>query len=188
MSLRKISFLLLSFALVIFSCEEENGLNRPEPIDLEEKKETDNITTPKFCDNVLIAYEGFRVADDLVFDSRLNPNPSLLDLTGTIEGWKLVIPEFNTSASSVDNGDGTISYTNSGLGMMFLPAGLGYLFNNNNALQLQPLAFKFEVIKAFENDHDSDGVPSYLEELSYYRKQKTSPWRGFLLFKYSCLK
>ena len=239
MSLRKISFLLLSFALVIFSCEEENGLNRPEPIDLEEKKETDNITisnylsthyynsadfdsgntnindiviteiepggdvptghtllmtnietesfkigdvdypyyilrinqgggadAPKFCDNVIIAYEGFRVADDLVFDSRLNPNPSLLDLTGTIEGWKLVIPEFNTSASSVDNGDGTISYTNSGLGMMFLPAGLGYLFNNNNALQLQPLAFKFEVIKAFENDHDSDGVPSYLEELT----------------------
>ena len=239
MSLRKISFLILSFVLVMVSCDEDDTVNTFEPLDLEEKRDTDDATllnylkthyynagdfnsdntninnieiteieeggnvptgnallmevvetksftfediiypyyvlsinqgggtnSPKFCDNVLIAYEGFRVVDDAVFDSRLNPNPSILDLTGTIEAWKLIIPEFNTAAESIDNGDGTISYNDSGLGMMFLPAGLGYLFNNTNALQLQPLAFKFELIKAFENDHDNDGVPSYLEELT----------------------
>lgn len=238
MSLRKISFFILIFVLVLSACEEDDGFNVPEPLDLEEKQKTDDediisylnthyynsakfssdntnlndieiteialggnvpvgntllmgaveidsfeiggidypyyilninqglgINSPKFSDNVLIAYEGFRVVDDFVFDSRLNPNPSVLDLTNTIEGWKLIIPEFNTANESMDNGDGTISYNNSGLGMMFIPSALGYLFTNND-LQLQPLVFKFEVIKSFQNDPDNDGIPSYLEELT----------------------
>ncbi|WP_298550657.1 hypothetical protein [uncultured Algibacter sp.] len=121
--------------------------------------------SPKFSDHVLIAYEGFSLLNDAVFDSRLNPNPSSLDLSGTINGWKLVIPSFNTSINPVNNGDGTFTYNNSGAGMMFIPSGLAYLFDVRSPLQLVPLVFKFELLDSFENDHDNDGIPSYLEDL-----------------------
>ncbi|MGC6430232.1 MAG: hypothetical protein ACON5F_04245 [Jejuia sp.] len=121
--------------------------------------------SPKFCDNVLIGYEGYRISDDVVFDARLNPNLANLDLTTTIRGWQLAVPEFNTASELVDNGDGTFIVEGSGLGMMFLPSGLAYLFNANNTLQLQNLAFKFQLVKSFENDHDEDGVPSWKEDI-----------------------
>ncbi|OEJ98808.1 hypothetical protein A8C32_06355 [Flavivirga aquatica] len=123
------------------------------------------VNSPAFSDNVLIAYEGIELDED-IFDSALHPNPSIIDLTNTIRGWKLVIPEFNAAADQVDQGDGTTVYNNAGVGMMFLPTGLAYLFNPENRLQLSPLIFKFELLKCFENDHDNDGIPSYLEDIT----------------------
>jgi len=49
---------------------------------------------------------------------------------------------------------------------MFLPSGLAYFSNATAGISAyEPIIFKFELIRVSENDHDADGIPSYLEDL-----------------------
>ncbi|AXP79150.1 FKBP-type 22 kDa peptidyl-prolyl cis-trans isomerase [Mariniflexile rhizosphaerae] len=127
--------------------------------------------SPKFSDKIRFNYEGFTL-DDVVFDYSVNPIDSDLigngiTTSGLIPGWRKVIPEFNTAESFIENGDGTVNYTNKGLGVMFLPSGLAYFSNASGGIPAySPLIFKFELLQMAENDHDGDGVPSYLEDLN----------------------
>lgn len=127
--------------------------------------------SPTFADNIRANYEGFTI-DGAVFDSQglVNPVQNLFDLTKVILGWTKVFPEFNTAESFVDNSDGTVSFTNTGMGMMFLPSGLAYFPDFTNSISpplwYSPLIFKFELLQMFQNDHDGDGIPSYLEDLN----------------------
>ncbi|GAA4819443.1 FKBP-type peptidyl-prolyl cis-trans isomerase [Litoribaculum gwangyangense] len=122
------------------------------------------LESPTFADNVLVNYEGFTLADD-VFDSSVSAVP--FDLTEVISAWRRVIPEFNVAESFSENGDGTISYSNQGTGVMIIPSGLGYFSNATAGIpSYSPLIFKFELYKMSQNDHDSDGIPSYLEDLN----------------------
>ncbi|MFI0427855.1 FKBP-type peptidyl-prolyl cis-trans isomerase [Mariniflexile sp. HMF6888] len=121
--------------------------------------------SPTFADNVQILYEGFTL-NNIVFDYKFYPNSNLFDLTSVISGWQNVIPDFNTSESFTENSDGTVSYNNSGLGVMFLPSGLAYFSNASGGIPAySPLIFKFELLQMAENDHDGDGIPSYLEDV-----------------------
>ncbi|MFL1013318.1 FKBP-type peptidyl-prolyl cis-trans isomerase [Flavisericum labens] len=123
--------------------------------------------SPSFADTVQILYEGSLVLDDSVFDSKFVPDNNPLDLTGLIPGWSRIIPEFNTAESYTENGDGTINYFNSGLGVMILPSGLAYFSGSNIGIpSYSPLVFKFELINFDQNDHDGDGIPSYLEDVN----------------------
>ncbi|MBD0832025.1 FKBP-type peptidyl-prolyl cis-trans isomerase [Aestuariibaculum sediminum] len=122
--------------------------------------------SPTLADNVQILYEGFTLQDK-VFDGKYYPDNNPLDLTGLIQGWRYVIPDYNTSESYTDNGDGTISYNNSGVGVMFLPSGLAYFANATGGISAySPIVFKFELLQMGQNDHDADGIPSYLEGLT----------------------
>ncbi|MFD0991092.1 FKBP-type peptidyl-prolyl cis-trans isomerase [Mariniflexile jejuense] len=126
------------------------------------------INSPKFSDKIRFNYEGFTL-EDAVFDYSVFPFDS--DLVGNgvttfglIPGWKKIMPSFKTAESFVENSDGTISYTNKGLGVMFLPSGLAYFSNATTGIPAySPIIFKFELLQMFENDHDGDGIPSYLE-------------------------
>lgn len=119
---------------------------------------------PTFADNILVNYEGFTL-DNNVFDSSVTP--VTFDLANLIPGWRKVLPDFNTAASFTDNDDGTVGFVNKGLGVMFLPSGLGYFANTQTKIPAySPLIFKFELLQMFENDHDGDGIPSYLEDLN----------------------
>ena len=119
--------------------------------------------SPTFADNVRLLYEGF-LEDGTIFDS--SSTPVLFDLTQLIPGWRKVIPEFNIAESFVEQGDGTVNYVNGGLGIMFVPSGLAYFSNATGGIpSYTPIMFKFEVLQMFENDHDGDGIPSYLEDL-----------------------
>lgn len=123
------------------------------------------IDKPTFADNVVVTYEGFTL-DNEVFDSRVNAlGDDPFDLVSLIQGWRLVLPEFNTAESYNENGDGTVNFVNSGLGVMFLPSGLAYFSSAVPGSSYAPLIFKFELIATFQNDHDGDGIPSYLEDL-----------------------
>lgn len=119
---------------------------------------------PTFADKIRVNYEGFTL-DDVIFDSTANPYDA--DLVGDIiSGWRKVFPEFNAAESFVYNGDGTVDYINHGLGVMFLPSGLGYFSQTKGTISAySPLIFKFELLQMEQNDHDGDGVPSYLEDL-----------------------
>ncbi|MCK0109114.1 hypothetical protein MWU58_07410 [Flavobacteriaceae bacterium S0825] len=119
--------------------------------------------TPNFSDTVRLNYSG-NLLDESVFDNSINPVD--FDLTGLIRGWALAIPEFSTSESFVENGDGTVSYYNPGIGAMFLPSGLAYFSGVSPGIPIySPLVFKFELYQTRVNDHDGDGVPSYLEDI-----------------------
>lgn len=124
------------------------------------------VSSPFFSDTVQVTYEGSTL-DGEVFDSRVNAlGDDPLDLVNLIRGWSLVLPKFNTADNFVENGDGTVSYKNYGLGAMFIPSGLAYFSSTIPGSSYAPLIFKFELISAFENDHDFDGIPSYLEDLN----------------------
>lgn len=121
--------------------------------------------SPTFADTVQILYEG-SLLEGSVFDSKYVPDNNPLDLASVIPGWRKVIPDFSIAESFVENNDGTIDYYNSGLGVMILPSGLAYFSGSNTGIpSYSPLVFKFELLNMTQNDHDGDGIPSYLEDI-----------------------
>ncbi len=119
--------------------------------------------SPNFSDKVRVSYEG-ALMDDTVFDS--SSTPVDFDLTSTIAGWGRVLPEYNNAEDFVINSDGTVTYNNPGIGIMFLPSGLGYYSAAAGSVPVYSnLIFKFKVFQSEVNDHDFDNVPSHLEDL-----------------------
>ena len=121
--------------------------------------------SPNFSDDVLTNYSGF-MQDGEVFDNTVNAQSpfNLLDL---VQGWRLVMPSFKSSESFVVNGDGTLNYSNYGLGVMFLPSGLGYFGSPPGGINSYAnIIFKFELYQTAIKDHDLDLIPSYLEDLN----------------------
>ena len=120
--------------------------------------------SPNFSDKVRVSYEG-ALMDDTVFDS--SSTPVDFDLTSTIAGWGRVLPEYNNAEDFVINSDGTVTYNNPGIGIMFLPSGLGYYSAAAGSVPVYSnLIFKFKVFQSEVNDHDFDNVPSHLEDLN----------------------
>lgn len=119
---------------------------------------------PKFTDQIRVNYAG-SLQDGTIFDSTVNPIE--LDLLNLVQGWRLVFPEFKTAENFVENGDGTVSFNNFGLGVMFLPSGLGYFAAPPLGVPAYAnMIFKFELYQSKTSDHDNDGLPSYYEDLN----------------------
>ncbi len=124
---------------------------------------------PNFPDEVRVRYEGSSVVSEEVFDSRVTP----IDISlvgngftsfGTIKAWQLVMPSFSSALDfSLDNG--IVNYNNFGLGVMFVPSGLAYFSGITTGSSYDNLIFKFELLQFEESDHDTDGIPTYLEDL-----------------------
>ncbi|MCT4630594.1 hypothetical protein [Winogradskyella sp.] len=123
---------------------------------------------PKFTDQIRVRYEGASIASGEVFDSRATPENFMLTGVnanpGLIRGWQLTLPEFSTSLDfSLNNG--IVEYNDYGLGIMFLPSGLGFYSGTNSGTSYDNLVFKFELLQYEEVDHDGDGIPSHMEDL-----------------------
>ena len=120
--------------------------------------------SPNFSDRVRVSYEG-TLMDETIFDSSATPVD--FDLTSTIAGWGRVLPQFNNAEDFVVNSDGTVTYNNPGIGIMFLPSGLGYYSAAAGSVPVYSnLIFKFKVFQSEVNDHDFDNVPSHLEDIN----------------------
>ncbi len=120
------------------------------------------VNSPTFSDNVSAVYEGFTL-NNSVFDSGINPVS--FDLAATITGWQKVFPHFKEADNFVENSDGTINFSNQGIGIMFLPSGLAYFNATRPGIPAYaPLVFKFELLQTTQNDQDNDGIPTYLED------------------------
>ena len=120
--------------------------------------------TPHFTDQIRLTFSG-NLLNGEVFDSAVTPTD--FDLTALLPGWNRVIPEFSAAESYFEVGDGTVSFSNFGLGVMFLPSGLAYFSEVNPGIpEYSQLVFKFEIYQTQVSDHDNDGVPSYLEDLN----------------------
>ncbi|MCA0132365.1 FKBP-type peptidyl-prolyl cis-trans isomerase [Winogradskyella alexanderae] len=124
---------------------------------------------PKFSDKVRVRYEGYFVDGGDTFDQVSTPID--LDLygiafgTGAITAWQRILPEFNSSVGFSISEDNIVSYDDYGLGVMFVPSGLGYFsFPRQGIPQYSNLIFKFELLQTEVNDHDGDGIPSFIED------------------------
>lgn len=125
--------------------------------------------SPNATDNINVNYFG-QFFSGVDFDSTVNPVS--FDLGFSIRAWNSVMPDFGTSSGLVENGDGTFSFDNYGLGVMFIPSGLAYYNSPPTGLgvvepipQYENLIFKFELYSAEVNDHDNDLVLSHFEDL-----------------------
>ncbi|MBL86761.1 MAG: hypothetical protein CMO82_08915 [Winogradskyella sp.] len=126
--------------------------------------------SPRFTDQVRMRYEGFTLVDGTVFDSLATPEDLFLTgsgfTPGLIRAWQLVVPMFNCADSFMNSG-GITNYNNFGLGVMFVPSGIGYFSGTGSGsiASYSNLVFKFELLQYEEVDHDADGIPSYVEDL-----------------------
>jgi len=99
------------------------------------------------------------------FEEVVLPN-DFLSLFGTIKGWGETFPQFKTG-SYVSNPNGTISYTDFGSGVMFIPSGLAYYSSGSFAIPAySPLVFSIKLYEIQRLDQDGDGIPSYQEDLN----------------------
>lgn len=120
----------------------------------------------QFPDIGTMAYEG-RLLDNSLFDGSVNP--VRFDLTGIIDGLQDGLIEFNTAVGdAVINPDGTVDFTDYGVGAVFVPSGLGYYSSpppNSLIGVYSQLIFTFQLYKREMGDQDDDSVPSYMEDL-----------------------
>jgi FKBP-type peptidyl-prolyl cis-trans isomerase FkpA len=135
-------------------------------------KQGSGATSPRFCDKVRVNYSGY-LMDGTKFDG--SSLPVNFDLVSLIPGWSRVMPQFNTANSYVSNSDGTVSFDGYGMGVMFLPSGLGYFATFRVSIpSYSNLIFKFELMQTQTADHDFDNIPTYIEaiegDLNLYNK------------------
>ncbi|MCF6133174.1 FKBP-type peptidyl-prolyl cis-trans isomerase [Flavobacterium wongokense] len=99
------------------------------------------------------------------FEELINPQ-SYFNLTGVIRGWSEIFPQFKTG-TYVGNPDGTVTFDNFGAGVMFIPSGLAYFGGSTAGVPAySPLIFSIKLYEVQRVDHDSDGIDSYLEDIS----------------------
>jgi len=119
---------------------------------------------PHFSDDVRVNYDG-NTLDGEIFDNTVSPID--FDLLQLVPGWGKVLPKFNVSESNTVNSDNTVSYFNSGVGVMFLPSGLAFYSASAPGVPLYSnVLFKFELYQTEVNDHDGDNIPSFMEDIN----------------------
>ncbi|PKB17708.1 FKBP-type peptidyl-prolyl cis-trans isomerase [Flavobacterium sp. 5] len=85
---------------------------------------------------------------------------------GVIRGWSEGFPQFKTGWTS-SKADGTVSYNDFGVGVMFLPSAMGYYNNTQSDIPAySPLVFSIKLYSLKRFDQDADGIPSYQEDLN----------------------
>ena len=130
---------------------------------------------PKFTDILRVRYEGSSINEDVggeedIFESiatpeDLNLQSDGLTVSSAIRGWQLVLPTFNSAVDFGVDGNGDVVFNDFGLGVMFIPSGLGYFSGTATGQSYDNLIFKFELLQFETVDHDNDGIPSYVEDL-----------------------
>ncbi|MFD2101792.1 FKBP-type peptidyl-prolyl cis-trans isomerase [Flagellimonas iocasae] len=126
---------------------------------------------PTVADSVYVRYEG-RLLDGTIFDgSTFNPIwfdlARLQDLSQGARGFAEGIPFLKTGGAIIDNGDGTVSVEDYGVGMILFPSGLGYYNDVRGQIpQYSPLMFHIDLFTLNRTDHDNDGIPSIEEDVN----------------------
>jgi FKBP-type peptidyl-prolyl cis-trans isomerase FkpA len=125
---------------------------------------------PCNVDAVFADYKG-TLLDGTVFDSS-NNGQMQFNLDGTqhdggmpvIRGWSEGFPQFKTGWLSSKN-DGVVVYNDFGVGVMFLPSGMGYYNDAKTSIPAySPLVFSVKLYALKRFDHDADGIPSFQED------------------------
>lgn len=144
--------------------------------------------SPSNVDGVLTAYKGEYLTSTTTsdvttitstfFEEVKNPN-RFLDLFTQVyvRGWKELFPQFKTGTYNSNN-DGTVTYTDFGAGVFFIPSGLAYynIPQGSSIPAYSPLVFNIKLYSIERLDHEyymygntavaaPDGVKSFNEDL-----------------------
>ena len=118
--------------------------------------------SPSVADSVYVAYNGI-LTDGSSFDN--SKFPIWIDLANTIEGFREGVSELRTGKFT-ENSNGTIAYTSFGVGLFFIPSGIGYFENINSGIpEYSPLIFTVKLMTHTDTDHDNDGILSIFEDI-----------------------
>ena len=123
---------------------------------------------PTIGDNSILRYQGL-LLDGTLFDASSNqPIKFYLSNPGLRVGFAQAMLKLKTGDSIMENGDGTVSFENYGVGVAFMPSGLAYFNSPAGSIPAySPLIFKLDAISYEKNtDFDGDGIPSILEDLN----------------------
>lgn len=123
--------------------------------------------SPTVGDNTVLQYEG-SLLSGLLFDAHSTPLNQYLS-GGLVKGYANGVEKLSAGMGPIENGDGTVSFEDFGVGAIFIPSGLGYFSSppgGSGIPAYSPLVFKIDLL-AFEadTDFDGDGIPSILEDL-----------------------
>ena len=120
---------------------------------------------PSEVDSTHIAYRGTNMTD---IDFDYQPNPIWLRQDEVISGWRQIMKKFKTGSAVDDpSNPGNVIFSDHGVGIMFIPSGLGYYDSpRTNLPAYSPMVFTFNLISVRYLDTDGDGIPSYLEDLN----------------------
>ena len=118
--------------------------------------------SPSVADSVYVAYDGI-LTDGSTFDNR--KFPIWIDLANSLEGFREGVSELRTGKFT-ENSNGTIAYTSFGVGLFFIPSGIGYFENINSGIpEYSPLIFTVKLMTHTDTDHDNDGILSIFEDI-----------------------
>jgi len=100
------------------------------------------------------------------FEESKNPQ-AYFNLTRLIKAWGEIFPQFKTGSYG-GNPDGTISYTDFGAGVMFIPSGLAYFSGTQSGIMpsYSPLIFSIKLYEVQRVDQDGDGIFTFQEDLA----------------------
>lgn len=122
---------------------------------------------PTIGDYTVVHYEG-SMMNGVAFDASINVE-SRLYLSSTVRGYGNGIEYLRPGNGPFENGDGTVSFEDYGIGAVFIPSGLAYFDNpppGSGIPSYTPLIFKIDLLSFEANtDFDGDGIPSILEDL-----------------------
>jgi len=119
-------------------------------------------------DDIYASYVG-NLLNGTVFDTSDNlGRPFRLDGSdGIIDGWKEIFPKFKAGKANPVNADGTITYSDFGAGVMFLPSGLAYYAGGSGKIAAySPLVFSVKLYAIQRLDHDRDGILDINEDIN----------------------
>jgi hypothetical protein len=113
---------------------------------------------PGVVDSVFVNYKGWKL-DNTTFDQ--SNSPVWFENNSVVSGFRQILTEIGTAESFSDNPDGTVSFSNFGNAIVFVPSGLGY-FNASplNIGAYQCLVFQVQLQSLLYRDQDRDGIRS----------------------------
>ena len=123
---------------------------------------------PTIGDNAVLRYEG-QLLNGTLFDAS-TAQPVLFNLSAVVKGFGNGVEYFQKGSGPSENGDGTISYTDYGVGAIFMPSGLGYFVSppqGSGIPAYSSLIFKIDLFDYEpDTDFDGDGIPSIQEDIN----------------------
>lgn len=121
--------------------------------------------SPTQVDSTYITFKGNNL-EDVVFDQ--NPNPYKSSQQELVLGLRKILQYFKTGDTSNNpNNPGNTIFSNHGVGIVFIPSGLGYFEQpKTNLPAYSPMVFTFNLVGVKYQDTDGDGVLSVNEDLN----------------------
>ena len=112
---------------------------------------------PIKVDSAFVSYKG-SLLDNTVFDAA--ETPVWFKLEEVIPGWGEIVTKFKGGTSTI-NGNGTVTYSDYGAGVMFLPSSFGYYSASVGLISsYSQLIFNFKLYNQRHRDQDFDKILS----------------------------